>query len=204
MVLTDFFDKVYCINLDRRLDRWIKVSEIFKKNRFKNVERFSAIDGKNLNNTTKLLSGELGILETHLQLIKKCKDENIKSVLILEDDVEFSTEIKNIEKMFLDIPDDWDMIYFGGNHTYGSKLEIIKNNVYKLNYTVSLHCVAINCKIFDEILNLISDKQRQVDSYYTELQKKHNCYGFYPNLAYQSKDYSDIQNKIVDYTNFFK
>ena len=55
MVLTDYFDKVYCINLDRRLDRWIKVSEIFKKNRFTNIERFPAIDGKDLNNTTKLL-----------------------------------------------------------------------------------------------------------------------------------------------------
>ena len=78
--------------------------------------------------------------------------------------------------------------------------------IYNFDIFIKLHIriVAINCKIFDDIINLISEKQKQVDSYYTELQKKYNCYGFYPNLAYQSKDYSDIQNKIVDYTNFFK
>ena len=204
MVLTDYFEKTYCINLDRRLDRWLKVLDEFKKHKFGKVERFSAIDGNNLINNTKLLNGELGILETHIELIKKSKENNLKNILIFEDDVYFSTDINKIENYIKNIPNNWDMIYFGGNHTYGSPLEKIKENVYKLNYTVSLHCVALKSTIFDEVLSILEKKEKQVDNYYTEIQKKYNCYGFYPNLAFQSKDFSDIQNKIVDYSIYFK
>ena len=159
---------------------------------------------KTLINNTNLLDGELGILETHIELITRCKQENIKSILIFEDDVVFSKKIKDIEKFINDVPEDWDMIYFGGNHTYGKKLEHIKNDVYQLNFTVSLHCVALKNTIYDEVLNLLSKKEKQVDNYYTELQQKYNCYGFYPNLAFQTQDFSDIQNKFVDYSIFFK
>jgi GR25 family glycosyltransferase involved in LPS biosynthesis len=204
MILTDFFQKSFCINLDRRLDRWIKVSEEFKKYKFKNINRFPGIDGNNLKNNTTLLNGELGILQTHIELLKKCKEDNIQNILIFEDDVFFSPKIDKIQYYIQDIPQDWDMIYFGGNHTYGQPLELVKNNIYKLNFTVSLHCVALKNTIFDEVLSLLEKKEKQVDNYYTEIQKRFNCYGIYPNLAFQQKDYSDIQNKIVDYSVYFK
>jgi hypothetical protein len=204
MTLTDFFDKIYCINLDRRLDRWIKVNEEFRKHKFTNVERYPAIDGTKIKNNTKLLNGELGILLTHIDLIKKCKTENIDSVLIFEDDVVFSPEIKNVRSIFNDIPENWDMIYFGGNHKYGDTPKKIVNNVYRLNYSVSLHCVAIRHTIYNEILSILQNKEKQVDNYYTEIQKTRNVYGIIPNLAFQTQDFSDIQNKIVNYDYLLK
>ena len=42
--LNDFFEKIYCINLNRRMDRYKECVEEFKKINA-NVERFSAIDG---------------------------------------------------------------------------------------------------------------------------------------------------------------
>jgi GR25 family glycosyltransferase involved in LPS biosynthesis len=39
------FDAIYCINLDRRTDRWEQASEEFKKAGINHVHRWSAVDG---------------------------------------------------------------------------------------------------------------------------------------------------------------
>jgi len=205
MELKKYFDKIYCINLDKRLDRWNKVSTEFEKYGLTNqVEKFTAIDGKNLINNTGLLDGELGILETHINLIKKCKNDNLKNVLIMEDDVYFTDEFNNLDLFMSFVPKDWDLLFFGGNHIYGNLPIKINEKIIKTNHTVALHCVAIKDTMFDVILEVLKKKTKQVDSYYADLQKGFNSYSFYPNLAKQSVDYSDIQNRVVDYNHFFK
>ena len=47
MTLNQYFDKIYCVNLDRRPDKWAEAVEEFKKNNME-VERFAAIDGQTL------------------------------------------------------------------------------------------------------------------------------------------------------------
>ena len=59
-------------------------------------------------------------------------------------------------------------------------------------------------KIFDEIIEMISTYSQQIDVLYCSLQKKYNVYSFYPAIAKQGIDYSDIQNKIVDYNYLIK
>ena len=98
----------------------------------------------------------------------------------------------------------WDFIYFGGNHVYGKTPEKINSNVLKLNYTVSLHCVAINNKMFDVIINKLSMFEKQVDACYADIHNSVKSYGITPNIAIQKEGYSDIQNKTVNYNNFFK
>ena len=73
-ILSNYFDKVYCINLKRRLDRWEKVTNTFNKFGFDEVERFEAVDGKELDlsgvpHNSNLLLGELGLLETNINFI---------------------------------------------------------------------------------------------------------------------------------------
>jgi len=197
------FDKVYCINLDRRPDRWENTLTELKKHNINNVIRFSAVDGRELNEKCNLLNGEIGILKTHINLIQQCKNENIKSVLILEDDVVFTDEIKNIDWYMSMIPDDWDFIYFGGNHDYGPLPKKLNNNILIAKDVVALHCVAIKNTMFDSILNLIPNMEAQVDVYYKQLQKMSNSFCITPNIAYQREGYSDIQNNFVNYNHFF-
>lgn len=154
--------------------------------------------------TCHLMSGELGILETHFNLIKKCKEDKLNNVLIMEDDVFFTNEFKNLENYMSKVPNDWDFILFGGNHVYGKPPIKINDKVLKLNHTVALHCVVIKNTMFDVILNILNKKTKQVDAHYADLQKGYNTYCFYPNLAKQSVGFSDIQNKVVDYNLFFK
>ena len=58
----DFFDAIFCINLDKRPDRWIHAQEQFKKiGILDKVKRFSAIERKD---------GRLGCIKSHLEIIK--------------------------------------------------------------------------------------------------------------------------------------
>lgn len=204
MKLDDFFSKVYCINLKKRNDRWKEFVNEMSKYSITKYEKYDAINGDIIKNKTKLLNGELGVLLSHYNIIKKCKENNIESVLIMEDDVVFTDEINNISDYIELIPDNWDFIYFGGNHVYGKEPVKINNKIIKLNYTVALHCVAIKKTMFDLILNMLDKKEKQVDAYYADLHKFANAYGVSPNIALQRESYSDIQKKVVNYSNFFK
>lgn len=203
MSLNTYFKNIYCINLDRRLDRWLKFIDECKKHSIENVTRISAIDGDKITNNSNLLNGELGILLTHYNIIKNAKNNNLENVLILEDDVVFQDDLKKIDEIMSLIPNDWDFIYFGGNHTYGDIPVKINDKILKLNNTVSLHCVAINNTVYDSILNLLPKQEIQVDGYYSKLHKEFNSYGITPNIAKQREDFSDIQKRRVNYDSFF-
>lgn len=201
--LNKYFDEIYCINLDRRKDRYGLFLQEVNKYNISNINRFSAIDGNTLAGEYPILKGELGVLESHLKIISEAKDKNLSSVLIMEDDVIFSDEIYKLDEYMSLVPKDWDMIYFGGNHIYGPKPIRINQKVLKLEYTVALQCVAIKNTVFDAILALLPLRKKQVDTYYGQLQNGYNAYGFYPSMAKQRVGFSDIQNRIVDYNNFF-
>ena len=69
MGLNDYFDKVYCINLDKRTDRWKESTDEFKKWGVSGVTRYSAVDGSLLKINTNLLAGEIGVLKTHIGIL---------------------------------------------------------------------------------------------------------------------------------------
>lgn len=205
-VLTKYFDKVYCINLKRRQDRWKKCLIEFKKNNLDDIERYQAVDGKLFDWSTvtydeNLLSGELGILETHRNILTEAIENGYSSIVIFEDDVYFTPEIANLEEYINSVPDDWDMIYFGGNHTYSENHEMVNEKIMKLHNTFALEGIIIKNTMFYEILEITKERDKTIDTYYADLQKIRNIYGFQPNITLQKMDYSDIQNKKVDYFN---
>lgn len=207
-ILSEYFSKVFCINLKRRTDRWEKAINTFKEYEFDEVERYEAIDGKELDLTniphnTSLLVGELGLLETNINLIKEAYVNNYESVLIFEDDVVFTDEMKNLKEYMALLPSDWDMLYLGGNHVYGPPPEIINEKVLKLNTTYTTHCIAIKNTLFEPILGITKKREKPIDVYYADLQKVFNIYGFSPNLAIQTDEFSDIQNRYVNYSVYF-
>jgi len=202
--LNKYFDKIFCINLDRRPDRWESVKKEFEKWGITSVERYSAIDGNTIENNTNILNGELGILETHYNLIKKCKDENLDTILVMEDDVYFTEKIKQIDEYMDSVPKDWDLLYFGGTHVYGPPPVAINDKVVKITHTVAIHCVAIKKNIFEPLLLTAKKRQKQIDVCYAQLQKSFDSYCFHPNIALQTTGFSDIQNKVVDYNYLIK
>src|SRR5688572_498365 len=108
-VLNSYFDKIFCINLDRRTDRWEESLKEFNKYNL-DVERFPAIDGKelNLSDKVKLTPAEKACSMSHHTILKRMIENNWNRILILEDDVAF---IDDLESMFThkakQIPKDW-------------------------------------------------------------------------------------------------
>lgn len=203
--LTDYFDKTYCVNLDRRKERWEECLNEFSKWDIKEVKRISAVDGNNLDITqynTKLNPGELGLVLTNIEIIKEAKKQNLSSILIMEDDVVFTDDIKNISEYFDLLPNDWDMLYFGGNHNthMGVKPpQIINDKVSKLHNTYTTHCIGIKSNMFDILLSILPKLNGPLDVEYAKLQKIFKIYSFYPAIAKQRVGFSDIQNKLQDY-----
>lgn len=198
--LTDFFDISYCINLDRRKDRWDECEKIFNSYKLK-IKRYAAEDGKNLP-ASKISSGALGLIHTNINILTEAKINNFKSILIVEDDVKFYNSISRIEKYFEFLPDDWDMIYFGGNHNLHmgeAYPAVINEHVLKLHHTYTTHCIGIKNSAYDIILQSLESKDKPLDVVYASLQKKLNVYCFTPIVASQREGYSDIEMKHINY-----
>lgn len=205
MNLKNHFEKIYCINLDRRTDRWGESVDEFKKWGIENsVDRYSAVDGKSLteedlNNFLDL--GNMGLITTHINILEESIKEGYENILLLEDDVYFTPEILKYQEYLDLVPSDWDMIYFGGNHNLhmGAQLNKINNKVAKLHSTYGLQCIVVKNTLFKPMLDVIKEKKAPIDVYYAKVaQKNYNCYGFYPSMALQRVSFSDLQNQVMD------
>lgn len=209
----DRFEKIYCINLDKRKDRWKKCIEEFKKiDILDRVERFSAIEHK---------IGECGCRLSHTEVIKKCKEEGYKNVLIFEDDVEFlhidafykilNNSFKQMKKSGVK----YDMFYLGGK-IKGTTNTRIQKNLVKLDNVKTTHAYAVTEKLYDSIIDSmagvdiedpqnwdLSNKNRyNVDYWYTQkIHPKYKVYGVYPMLAKQAAGYSNLLER--DSVNIF-
>jgi hypothetical protein len=210
MKLFNRFDKTFCVNLERRPDRLENFQNQVNTYNLGEYEVYKAVDGLELDKSkynTNLRNGEIGLILTIIDIIKFSKNNNLNNVLIIEDDCEFTSEINFIDSYFEKLPSDWDMLYFGGNHNTHMGWQqpiIINDKVRKLVNTYSTHFVLIRNTVYDHILEILPKLSEPLDITYTRLQKIFNVYCFYPVIATQKVDYSDIQNSVTNYTDIIK
>ena len=199
-----YFDKIYCINLDRRIDRWEESLIEFKKHSL-DVERFSAIDGKDLKSLPGLNSGQVGAIHSHMGVIQKDKESNLDNVLILEDDVKFDDDLNlKFSKIYNRIPNDWDIILFGGNHSGNNPwskgtLSRVDENVFRVTNSLALHCYVVRNTVYDMSIESLSKMNNTNDALFAEIQSKVNCYIIRPHLAWQRPSYSDLCEMYSDH-----
>jgi collagen beta-1,O-galactosyltransferase len=131
-------EAVYVINLARRPERRSRMSAILDELGY-SYTIFNAVDGRELNdsyvenvlgikymdtridvlvaNNNKMLMGEVGCFLSHYTIWKKILKENLKTVLILEDDVNFASYftrgLYNVLTEANDFTPLWDFIYLG-------------------------------------------------------------------------------------------
>lgn len=200
-ILNEFFDKIYCINLDRRPDRWENCKLLFEREKL-DVDRFSAIDKTKIKNDSKITDGQLACLSSHWNILNKAKKEGFNKILVFEDDVEFDDGLSNFFKGNIkDVPDDWKFLYFGGNHLNG--LTPVRNNTYKMVSSLTTHAYGIKCDIIPEILHLVAQANAPIDVYYAAFHRVFPSYVFKngdKSLVWQTDDYSDIDESECKYT----
>lgn len=182
--ISKIVDSIFCISLTDRKDRRKKIKK-HMKNRKLYFKFYNAI--KNTENPAK------GCLQSHLNIIKLAKKQNLKAVLIIEDDCFF------IKKPTLErAPSDWDMLYLGGNLE-----QVIKKEDKKVWYRMrcwTTHSYIIKKSMYDIVIQGLEKYQGEVDKYYCEIiHPKYNCYMCDPPVTKQLAGYSDIVKKEVDY-----
>lgn len=207
-MLNNFFDKIFYINLDRRVDRNKEIVEELKKFNI-DAERFSAVDSEIINVPSSWTGnkGSYACLQSHLEILKLSKKMNYKRILILEDDVVFNDNLNNIFSLYFnEVPENWDLLYLSGNHNQhcGYNVDKVSEHIIKCNMTYSTHSYAIDSKIYDYIIEILNIGDKPIDVIYSDVQKVKDCYSFYPGLSSQRNGYSDIINENVDYTKYIK
>lgn len=187
--INDYFDKIYCINLDRRFDRWLKVNNEFKRLRI-DVTRFSAVEGRDIDGGNFTMA----CLLSHIEIIKEAKRNNFKRILIFEDDIifekDFIKKIKYIKSL------NWKLLYLGASQ-FSWSLISISDGSYYCNKTLGSFAYAIDSSIYDDILSFSNNLHKPYDHHLVEIQKKYKSesIAIYPNLVISTVDDSDISQK---------
>ena len=83
------FEKVYCINLDRRPDRWQKMIHLSSQVGV-DLARISAVDGTKLDlPLSPYLKGQYGCLLSHRLVLEDMLNNGFEKVVVIEDDAMF-------------------------------------------------------------------------------------------------------------------
>jgi len=202
-----YFSHVFVINLDRRQDRLDLITKQLSRVGIE-AERVSAVDGNLLDPDPKIGNGwnhrgVAGCALSHRKIIELAKERQYANFLVIEDDTVFCEDFLNkIDSYMQQVPNDWDMLYFGGNHL--SQLKPQNINVGKCTHTLTTNCYAMQHSLYDEVLkhlpNNVVELVKPIDSLYTDFQKNNNfnIYSFKPHLVWQDSIFSDIENKSQD------
>lgn len=200
MTWTDYFDKIFVINLPERADRRALVDAEMKKYDIP-YELWPAI---------KHESGVEGIRLTTIELLEHCIVKDYERILVFEDDVEFMADPRTLmPKIVSQLPFHyWDMIYLGPN-THQIFTNFATPNLLPLYNGYGLHAVAYSktgirsmhehCKpglreLKDNKFSIIPIDV--VAANY--IQTNNHCFATFPLLCTQRNGYSDIENKEVD------
>lgn len=221
ITLNSVFDNIYCINLDRRPDRWQKCVEEFDRIDI-TVERFRASDGNEIICDGQILPGEKGIYLTHLRIAEDAIKNRYDKILILEDDVKFSDNfVEDFDSWYREVPNDWNMLYLGANMvgwvpTKGTYSPHVVNGYHLF----AAHALGLDVGVLEDLYFSVTSEMKQipfstewyefgpeskltldqpVDIWYANNSVWYKSYLMIPRMAWQREDYSDIQNENVDY-----
>ncbi len=191
MNITNFVDKIYCINLKNRKN---KKKFIEKQARILDldIEFFNAIKNKKY--------PAVGCLKSHLNIIKLAKQNNYEKILIIEDDCKFISKPQINEET---LPEDWEMLYLGGNMQKILDKDTVKNIKSKRWIKMTCHTThsyILHSRAYDEIITNLEKYKEPVDVYYKDIfHEKGTSYMIYPQMTSQKAGWSDIENQNKDY-----
>lgn len=207
----------FCINLDKRVDRWENFLQSAIQAGFDDVEiqRFSAIENQ---------FGALGCAQSHLIILTSFLIHSDSDFLcIFEDDFSFTTRKYDIINSIKELSDhtNWDALLLSGtfvtNYNNGPTINIKKliEAQSACAYVVNKNYVHILAQKFIESVSHLKQFQytkdlhswivsrAAIDVSWKSLMRSHNWYIRLPIIGHQSSGYSDIEKKIVDYSEYF-
>ena len=195
---------IFYINLEHRIDRKLHVEEELTKVGLTNFTRFNAI---------KMPNGALGCSMSHLKCLQLAKENNWPHVLIVEDDIEFldpTTFINQANKFFNSI-DRWDVLLLAGNNIMPYKTIDNNDSCVKVSGCLTSTGYLVSSHYYDKLIQNIKmgitffmrrpqqKKLYAIDVFWKPLQEVDNWYLLTPLTVIQMEDYSDIEQKKINY-----
>ncbi len=187
----DFFDAMYCINLDSRPDRWETVQAEFKKLGIQDrVERVPGVLNK--------LEGHKGCRDAQINCIKKAKESGLENIFIFEDDVlVLETDMTYYEKLIdaLKNTREWHMFFLSA--TIWRTPAVYNDYLFYAERLLALHAYAVHSSMFDSILKDYNNGIiKIVDIYYrSHIQTMNKSFLANRFCCTQADGYSDIKNR---------
>lgn len=197
------FEHIYLINLERRPDRLEAATKQLQSMGI-SFERIQAVDGDNINFelTTSAHAwnkNSAALAMTTLNILKDAKEKGYKSILIFEDDIEFTYNAKYLLSKVKGLKnDEWDMLHFG---TVDKVRPTKYNNSWdKITNSFCCHAYAINSNCYDEYIKELEKLDRPIDHITIDtFQSKGRCFKLKHFICYQKKDYSNIRKRKIKY-----
>ncbi len=176
-LINKFFEKVYVITCKDFTDRQNYIKKHFSK--FNIKFEFYCSTSPSLLISNCISKSELSLLNSHLNCIINSKLNGYKNVLICEDDVEFIDDLyEQFYKFYKILPNDWDLMQLGNQFwaTHWLKREYIDDNLYRFLWGTGSHCIGINQKSYDDIIQVFTEYSDPTDFMYYKLFNTLKCY----------------------------
>jgi len=149
----------------------------------------------------ELTPGQIACTESFRKIYKYIFENNIKNCLILEDDILLSKNINQLEKIYNQLPDDWQLFYLGYGHhdpdplpNYSKNLFFInKNGNYFPDATIGF---AVTKEYAKKLYDINSKITWTADGNIQNLLKTTDCVGYasIPKLIHHERLDSVIEN----------
>ena len=218
----NFFEKIFCINLDERVDRWDKCQNKFSQLGIsERVERFPAIKFEITDERQAKAAGRAGCALSHSTILDKAIENNLSNYLVLEDDFDLSPTpdecLLFLANSIKQLPENWDLFYLGGNLTqeYGIfPLDKFDKDLFKLKSCHTTHSFAVNSSFYNKLKEELPTKDNvfewlkshdAIDVHLSKTVLAQNNTFIPSNILFvQQPDFSDIENNFYDYVSWME
>jgi len=196
MILNEFFDRVYCLNLPRRKDRREHMQGLLAALGCQ-VEWVDAIDGRGFPVVNGNAGGSVATNLSHARVLSLALEARLHNFLLLEDDVYLPGTGRYGATMLLEqyltaVPMDWDFCYLGWipecTHQKQPVHPGLVDKVWEMNGT---HAVGIRRSMFAPYLKILLELYWHADGAAGQLLPKVNAYGPAVNILAQGGFGSD-------------
>ena len=186
--LSNYFDKILCINRASRIDRWQHCLEQFGAFQISDVERIEAVEVFNIENRSLLAWN--GCTASHRLCLEIASRH--QRTLVLEDDFEMRFRDFHLlfEFMLRHVPLDWDMLYLGGH--YGeAPISRVSPCVLRCARMMGISSYGITAAHASRVCSHMRSSN-QADCVFSGFSRKYLHYVLQPRLIVQSTGYSDL------------
>jgi hypothetical protein len=158
------------------------------------VTVFPAVDGRTLPIPATFTEGPgaYGCRQSHVAILEQALTDNVQSLLVLEDDVTWGTDLRERLEAFLsEVPDDWEQLMLGGGH-HRPPLRV-SDKVYKVNCGHRTHAYAVRPSGMRWLLSLWRNCSVHIDWVMAAHHRTHRVYSPAPHWLFgQARGTSDI------------